>query len=84
MDRKGAGLVEALLDEINQVLGIFYTLPEDEVEDALTADLQAMIAERDQARKDKNWARSDEIRDHFKSLGYTLEDTAEGTVWKKE
>ena len=84
VDRKGAGLVEALLDEINQVLGIFYTLPEDEVEDALTDDLQAMIAERDQARKDKNWARSDEIRDHFKSLGYTLEDTAEGTVWKKE
>ena len=32
----------------------------------------------------ENWARSDEIRDHFKSLGYTLEDTAEGTVWKKE
>jgi cysteinyl-tRNA synthetase len=84
MDRKGAGLVEAFLDEINQVLGIFYTLPEDEVEDALTDDLQAMIAEREQARKDKNWARSDEIRDHFKSLGYSLEDAADGTVWKKE
>ena len=42
-----------------------------------------LIAERDQARKERNWARADEIRDRFTEMGYTLEDTPEGTVWKR-
>ena len=83
MDRKGADLVDAFMDEINEVLGIFYTLPEDEVEETLPDDLLALIAEREEARKEKNWARSDEIRDQFTEMGYVLEDTPDGTAWKK-
>ena len=83
MDRKGADLVDAFMDEINEVLGIFYTLPEDEAEETLPDDLLALIAERETARKEKSWARSDEIRDQFKELGYVLEDGADGTTWKK-
>ena len=84
MDRKGADLVDAFVEEIDRVLGVFYRLPEDDEEETLPEELQALIAERETARKERNWARSDEIRDQFAELGYVLEDTAEGTVWKRK
>ncbi|MDA0748852.1 MAG: cysteine--tRNA ligase [bacterium] len=84
VDREGAALVDGFMEEINQVLGVFYTLPGDEEEDGdLSEELQALIVEREQARKDKNWARADEIRDRLLEEGYVLEDTAEGTLCKK-
>ena len=49
----------------------------------LADDLAALIAERERARKERNWARADEIRNRFAELGYMLEDTPEGTVWKR-
>ena len=42
-----------------------------------------MIAERAEAKKAKNWARADEIRDSLKARGIILEDSAAGTKWKK-
>ena len=41
------------------------------------------IAERQQARKDKNFARADEIRDELTAKGIILEDTREGVRWKR-
>lgn len=52
-------------------------------EDALPADIQAMVDERAQARKNKNWKRSDELRDAIKAMGYILEDTAAGQKVRK-
>lgn len=46
--------------------------------DELPADIRAMVEERAAARKEKNWKRSDELRDAIKAAGYTLEDTAAG------
>ena len=83
VDRNGANRINGFVDEIDQVLGVFYTPREDEREEEIPDDLKALIAERDQARKERNWARADEIRDRFTELGYTLEDTPEGTVWKR-
>ena len=83
VDRVGADRIGGFLDEIDQVLGVFYKPSEDEQEEELPDDLQALIGERDQARQERNWARADEIRDRFTELGYTLEDTPEGTVWKR-
>ena len=83
MDRDGAGLVDGFLDEIDQVLGVFDGAADDVREEELPEDLAVLIAERDQARKERNWARADEIRDRFTEMGYTLEDTPEGTVWKR-
>ena len=84
VDRQGAEQVNAFLEEIDQVLGVFYQLPDDEaVEADLPEELKALIAEREAARKARNWARADEIRDTFQDLGYTLEDTPEGTLWKR-
>ncbi len=49
----------------------------------LSADqIQALIEERIQARKDKNFARADEIRDDLKARGIILEDSPSGTTWK--
>ena len=45
--------------------------------------IQALADERVQARKDKNWKRSDELRDQLKALGYTVEDTKEGQKVRK-
>lgn len=47
-------------------------------------DIEALIAERIQAKKDKNYARSDEIRDSLKAQGVALEDSREGTKWRRE
>ncbi len=50
----------------------------------LDDDIQALIDERLEARKAKNFARSDEIRDLLKEQGIVLEDTPQGTRWRRE
>lgn len=49
----------------------------------LDADIDTLIKERAQARADKNWARSDELRDLFKAENIVLEDSANGTTWRR-
>ena len=61
------------------VLGII-TKKEKEV---LDSDVEALIAERQDARKEKNFARADEIRDELLAMGIVLEDTREGVKWKR-
>ena len=63
------GSLKALCD----VLGIL-----QKEEDALPEDIQRMVDERAQARKNKDWKRSDELRDAIKAAGYILEDSREG------
>jgi cysteinyl-tRNA synthetase len=46
------------------------------------AEVNALIAERNEARKNKQWKRSDEIRDQLKEMGVTIEDSKEGTSWR--
>lgn len=54
-----------------------------ESKELLDKDIQALIDERNQARIDKNFDRSDEIRDQLKEQGILLDDTPQGTVWKR-
>ncbi len=61
-----------------------YFLQNSTLSDGLSAeDIEAYIAERAQARKDKNFARSDEIRDLLDEQGITLLDSREGTTWTR-
>ena len=46
------------------------------------AQVNTLIAERNEARKQKQWALSDQIRDQLKELGVAIEDTKEGTKWR--
>ncbi|WP_430596651.1 cysteine--tRNA ligase [Enterococcus sp. DIV0175] len=61
------------------IFGIFFTS-----EALLDEDIEQLIEERNQARQAKNFARSDEIRDLFKEKGIILEDTPQGTRWRRE
>jgi cysteinyl-tRNA synthetase len=47
-------------------------------------EIEKLITERNEARKKKNWARADEIRDQLASQGVVLEDTSKGTTWRVE
>ena len=51
--------------------------------DELPAEIQQMADERAQARKDRDWKKSDELRDALKALGYIVEDTKEGQKVRK-
>ncbi|UQZ37454.1 cysteine--tRNA ligase [Paenibacillus sp. PK3_47] len=65
---------------MNNVLGL---VPEQE-EEIASEEVERLIAERAEARKNKNWARSDEIRDELGSLGILLEDTPQGMRWRRK
>ena len=52
-------------------------------QELLDADIEQLIEERRQARKDKNFARADEIRNLLQEKGIALEDTREGVKWKR-
>ena len=67
------------MDAIREVLGL--TLAK-EVE-LLDEEIEALLAERVEARKNRDFARSDEIRDYLLSLNIILEDTRQGTRWKR-
>ena len=69
-----------LFDELTGVLGLVY----ERKEENLDAEVEELIAQRTQARKDKNWAEADRIRDELKAMGIVLEDTAQGVKWHRE
>ncbi|WEG73193.1 cysteine--tRNA ligase [Vagococcus intermedius] len=62
---------------------IFGFIIEQEAE-LLDEAIDQLIVERDQARADRNFQRSDEIRDLLKEQGIVLEDTAQGTRWRRD
>ncbi len=69
-----------MFDELCGVLGLVYNRKKESLDD----EVEALIAQRTQARKDKNWAEADRIRDELKAMGIVLEDTAQGVKWHKE
>ena len=69
----------AKLKELCDVLGI---IVEKEAE-ILDEDIEKLIEERQTARKEKNFARADEIRDELAAMGIILKDTREGVTWKR-
>ncbi len=72
-----AGL--SLMNELGDVLGI----AQKKEEKTLDAEVEELIAQRQQARKEKNFKLADEIRDKLKAMDIILEDTPQGVKWKK-
>jgi cysteinyl-tRNA synthetase len=70
----------AMFDELTGVLGLVYNRKTE----TLDSDVEALIEARTNARKEKNWAESDRIRDQLKEMGIVLEDTAQGVKWHRE
>ena len=69
-----------IFDELTGVLGLVYNRKTE----TLDEDIDAMIEARTKARKEKNWAEADRIRDELKAMGIVLEDTAQGVKWHRE
>lgn len=73
-------LVNSFFDRMNQILGLII----ESADDLLDEEVERLIEERTQARKDKNWARADEIRDLLTEQGILLEDTPQGIRWRRK
>ncbi len=74
--------VKAVYDEIVELSDILGLIVEKK-EEILAEDIEKLIEERQAARKAKNFARADEIRNMLLEKGIILEDTREGVKWKK-
>ena len=74
--------MQALLDELKTLCDVLGIIVETK-EEMLDSDIEAMIEERQQARKNRDFARADAIRDELLAKGIVLEDTREGVKWKK-
>lgn len=71
---------QSVFKELAGVLGL--TLEDKKGSSEQEVQVNALIAERNEARKQKDWKRSDEIRDQLKEMGVTIEDSKDGTTWK--
>ena len=74
-----AGSLLDILVKLCDVLGLIVLKKEE----ALDSDIEALIQERQDARKARNFARADEIRDQLLEMGIELKDTREGVKWKR-
>ena len=79
---KTAGFLKALKDEIIGLADVCGLIVEKKAE-LLDSDIESLIEERQTARKEKNFARADEIRNELLDRGIVLEDTREGVKWKR-
>lgn len=75
-----------LLVEMDSIMGLNIAEAEEKKEPVqeLDSEVEELINQRQQARKEKNWKLADEIRDQLKGMGIILEDTPQGVKWKRE
>ncbi|MEK7855152.1 MAG: cysteine--tRNA ligase, partial [Acidobacteriota bacterium] len=66
--------------KFDSVLGIFG----EQDSSVLDAEIEALVEERQAARRDRDFARSDELRDLLAEKGIVLEDTKDGVRWKRK
>ena len=67
-----------MLMELSRILGLL-----GRERDTVAMEVESLIAQRQAARKEKNWAESDRLRDRLKEMGIELQDTPQGVKWKK-
>jgi cysteinyl-tRNA synthetase len=83
---RSRGALEAVRDtlsEFDQILGLFHDGLPKAIEQ-IPAEIQQMVEERQNARKDKDFQRADELRDRIAAAGYVIEDTPDGIRVKKK
>lgn len=69
-----------VFDELTGVLGLLYNRNKEK---SLDDEIESLIVARNEARKNKNWAEADRIRDELKARGIVLEDTPQGVKWHR-
>ena len=78
VSRKAAEFGQETFLGMTDVLGLLM-----KKDDGIDPEVQKLVEERAEARKNKDWKRSDELRDQIKAMGYILEDTAAGQKVRK-
>lgn len=76
------GAVEAVTKTYTELMDVLGLMPREKA-DEFPAEVLALLDERQEARKAKNYARADEIREQLKGLGYAIEDSRQGAKLKK-
>jgi cysteinyl-tRNA synthetase len=77
--------IEEWIAEVYRRLGVIPNADEGSAEaagDGKAAEVEALIAQRNLARRDRNFARADQVRDDLAVMGVVIEDTPEGTRWR--
>lgn len=84
-EQSSAAFLESLKKELNELCGVLGLIAErtQETSGEEAAWVEKMIQERQDARKARDFARADAIRDELKEKGIVLEDTRDGVKWKK-
>lgn len=79
VDKPALKRAKKLLVAWLEIFGVSFNEKQTENDD----EIEKLIAQRDEARKDKNWAESDRLRDELQAKGIIIEDTAQGTRWHR-
>ncbi|QIM67028.1 cysteine--tRNA ligase [Mannheimia granulomatis] len=86
-DMLKANALAVRLKELAGVLGLLEQDPDiflkGNTNDDESAEIEALIKQRNEAKASKNWAVADEVRDKLKAMNIVLEDTPNGTIWRK-
>jgi cysteinyl-tRNA synthetase len=83
-DKPGKMVLEGAVNLLMELCGVLGLLRKGtEQKETLEATVESLIEERQKARKEKNYARADQIRDELHEKGIVLEDTPEGVKWKR-
>ncbi len=81
---RGSGADRPVLERVLAAFDAVYAvLTPDPAELRVDAGVEALIAEREAARRERDWARADALRDRLAALGIVLEDTPAGPRWKR-
>lgn len=89
-DMAAANGLAAALRKLSAVLGLLEQEPEAflqsgaQADDGEVAEIEALIKQRNDARKSKDWALADQARDRLNEMGIVLEDGAQGTTWRRK
>ncbi|MBU1084255.1 MAG: cysteine--tRNA ligase, partial [Candidatus Omnitrophica bacterium] len=73
--------IQEFVESTSDILGL--SLEKPVVDEEISKGIDSMVAEREKARREKNYKRSDEIRDELLKMEIVIEDTPEGPIWRK-
>ena len=79
VDKPALKKAKKLLLDWLEIFGVSFNEKQADDDD----EIEVMVAKRDEARKNKNWAESDRLRDELQAKGIVIEDTPQGTRWHR-
>ena len=82
-EKSSKEFAQKVIDEFNELTSVLNIVNKDQKEDILDEEIEQLIAQRTEAKKNKNFQLADEIRQQLLDKGIVLEDTRQGVKWKR-